>query len=322
MGGAWVFVGAVESISSSLGVPQVILALVIAPIATELPEKFNSVIWIRAGKDTLAMGNLTGAMVFQSAIPTVVALVFAGSSWAIGEESFLAFASAGIAFLSCALIFLPMATPEIIMGASLLTLYVSIGSEPFFPLNALTILIAHVMFNISFVVVTVRARLADFPRHLEEAAMDLGATEWVTFWKVTFPLILPGIVAAALLAFSLSIDDFVITNFTAGKTQTFPMFIYAKSRIGIPVQVNVIGTCIFLIAVGLVALSTLAVLLGGHDRGVDVAERESQPAFLVVPEGRARDAEHALLGEETAGDRGRVGGVAHLRSPTAPGPAR
>ena len=155
------------------------------------------------------------------------------------------------------LIFLPMATPEIILGASLLTLFVSIGSEPFFPLNAVTVLIAHVMFNISYVVTTVRARLAGFPRHLEEAAMDLYANEFQTFWKVTFPLILPGIIAAALLAFSLSIDDFVITNFTAGKAQTFPMFIYAKYRIGIPPQVNVIGTIIFLVAVGSVLLTTL-----------------------------------------------------------------
>ena len=157
-----------------------------------------------------------------------------------------------------ALIFIPMATPEIVLGASLLTMFVSIGGPPFFPLSAVTILIAHIMFNISFVVVTVRARLEGFPRHLEEAAMDLGATEWTTFWKVTFPLILPGIVAAALLAFSLSIDDFVITNFTAGKAQTFPMFIYAKYRIGIPVQVNVIGTMIFLVAVGTVGITTLA----------------------------------------------------------------
>jgi spermidine/putrescine transport system permease protein len=157
-----------------------------------------------------------------------------------------------------ALIFIPMATPEIVLGASLLTMFVSIGGPPFFPLSAFTILIAHIMFNISFVVVTVRARLTGFPRHLEEAAMDLGANEWLTFWKVTFPLILPGIVAAGLLAFSLSIDDFVITNFTAGKTQTFPMFIYAKNRIGIPVQVNVIGTIIFLIAVGTVGVTTLA----------------------------------------------------------------
>ena len=155
------------------------------------------------------------------------------------------------------LLILPMATPEIVLGASLLTLFVSIGQAPFFPLNFVTILIAHIMFNISYVVVTVRARLAGFPRHLEEAAMDLFANEWQTFWKVTFPLILPGVVAAALLAFSLSIDDFVITNFTAGKTQTFPLFIYAKARIGIPVQVNVIGTIIFGVAVILVGASTL-----------------------------------------------------------------
>jgi len=157
-------------------------------------------------------------------------------------------------------IFLPMATPEIVLGASLLTMFVSIGQ----PRNELTILIAHIMFNISFVVVTVRARLTGFPRHLEEAAMDLGATEWVTFWKVTFPLIFPGIMAAALLAFSLSIDDFVITNFTAGQTVTFPMYIYGSYRIGVPVQVNVIGTIIFLAAVGAVVVSTL---LQRRDRG-------------------------------------------------------
>jgi spermidine/putrescine transport system permease protein len=157
-----------------------------------------------------------------------------------------------------ALIFLPMATPELILGASLLTMFVSIGNAPFFPLNFVTILIAHVMFNISYVVVTVRARLAGFPRHLEEAAMDLYANELQTFWRVTFPLILPGIVAAALLAFSLSIDDFVVTNFTSGKTQTFPMFIYAKNRLGVPVQVNVIGTIIFLVAVGSVLVTTIS----------------------------------------------------------------
>lgn len=160
--------------------------------------------------------------------------------------------------LTNSLIFLPMATPEIVMGASLLTLYVSIGNPPFFPLNIVTILIAHILFNISYVVVTVRARLVGFPRHLEEAAMDLGANEWVTFWRVTFPLILPGIIAAALLAFSLSIDDFVITNFSAGRTQTFPMFIYAQARVGVPVQVYVIGSIIFLVAVISVGLTTLA----------------------------------------------------------------
>jgi spermidine/putrescine transport system permease protein len=160
------------------------------------------------------------------------------------------------------LIFLPMATPEIVLGASLLTMFVATVQLPLpegllFPLNIRTVLIAHIMFNISFVVVTVKARLANFPHHLEEAAMDLGANEWTTFWKVTFPLILPGVIAAALLAFSLSIDDYVITAFTSGQTETFPLFIYGSQLRGIPVQVNVIGTMIFVSAVLLVVLTTL-----------------------------------------------------------------
>jgi spermidine/putrescine transport system permease protein len=201
----------------------------------------------------LGLSDAVGLSIIIAILSTLIATAL-GTLMALALERYH-FRGKGI---TNALIFVPMATPEIIMGASLLTMFVAIGSPPFFPLNFLTILIAHVMFNISYVVVTVRARLAGFPRHLEEAAGDLYANEWQTFWRVTFPLILPGIIAAALLAFSLSIDDFVITNFTAGKTQTFPMFIYAKSRIGIPVQVNVIGTCIFLIAVGGVALTTLA----------------------------------------------------------------
>ena len=162
------------------------------------------------------------------------------------------------------IIFLPMATPEIVLGASLLSLFVAtalpplVGSVPtLFPTGFLTILIAHVMFNISYVVVTVKARLSGFDRRLEEAAMDLGANEITTFWKVTFPLILPGIMAAALLAFSLSIDDFVITNFVSGTTNTFPIWVYSIQRNALPVQINVIGSIIFLGAVGLVGLTTL-----------------------------------------------------------------
>jgi spermidine/putrescine transport system permease protein len=161
------------------------------------------------------------------------------------------------------LIFLPMSTPEIVLGASLLTTFTASVQLPFvpeglvYPLSIRTIIIAHIMFNISFVVVTVKARLQGFPRHLEEAAMDLGANEWTTFWKVTFPLILPGVMAAALLAFSLSIDDYVITSFTAGQTPTFPLYIYGSQLRGIPVQVNVIGTTIFVVAVGLVVVTTL-----------------------------------------------------------------
>ncbi len=108
VGGAYLFVGAVEHLAASIGVSEILLALVIAPIATELPEKFNSLIWVRQGKDTLAMGNITGAMVFQSAIPTVVALVLAGDSWRVSGDSAVAFASAGIAFLAVGAVFLPM----------------------------------------------------------------------------------------------------------------------------------------------------------------------------------------------------------------------
>jgi cation:H+ antiporter len=118
--GAVAFVDAVGHVASTLGVSQVLLTLVIAPIATELPEKFNSIIWVRQGKDTLAMGNITGAMVFQSAIPVSVALVFAPESWVAAPGSYIAFASAGIAFLSSAAIFLPMARTGRLRGRWLL----------------------------------------------------------------------------------------------------------------------------------------------------------------------------------------------------------
>ncbi len=143
------------------------------------------------------------------------------------------------------LIFLPIASPEVVLGASLLSLFVSMGVTR----SLITIVIAHVMFDISYVVITVRARIAGFDRHLEEAAMDLGADEGTTFRKVTLPLIFPGILAAALLAFALSIDDFVITQFNAGQTVTFPLWVYGASRVGVPPQVNVMGTLIFATAV-------------------------------------------------------------------------
>jgi cation:H+ antiporter len=118
--GAYFFVDAVEHLATSFGLDEALLALVIAPIATELPEKFNSVIWVRQGKDTLAMGNITGAMVFQSTIPTVVALLFAAGAWSFGEGSRLAFGSAAIAFLSSAVIFIPMARAGRLTGRLLL----------------------------------------------------------------------------------------------------------------------------------------------------------------------------------------------------------
>jgi spermidine/putrescine transport system permease protein len=143
------------------------------------------------------------------------------------------------------LIFLPLSTPEIVLGASLLTLFLNLNVI----FGFWTILIAHIMFCISFAVVTVKARLVGFDRHLEEAAMDLGANEWTTFRKVTLPLTAPAILAALLLCFAISIDDFVVTYFNSGSKVTFPLFVWGAARIGAPPQVNVIGTAIFVVAV-------------------------------------------------------------------------
>jgi spermidine/putrescine transport system permease protein len=151
------------------------------------------------------------------------------------------------------LIFLPMATPEIVMGSSLLTLFLNYS----FPLGFATILIAHIMFNISYVVITVRARLTGFDRHLEEAAADLFANPWTTFYRVTLPLIAPGVLAAGLLSFALSVDDFVITYLVSGADQTFPLFVWGSARVAVPPQINVIGTAIFVVAVGLMLLNVL-----------------------------------------------------------------
>ena len=153
------------------------------------------------------------------------------------------------------LVFLPMATPEVVMGSSLLTLFVSMQV----PLGATTILIAHVMFAVSFVIVTVKARIAGLDPRLEQAAMDLYANERQTFLRVTLPLVAPGIVAAALLAFALSFDDYIITNFTASASSvTFPMYVWGTASRGTPVQINVIGTVMFLLALSLVAVGQLA----------------------------------------------------------------
>jgi spermidine/putrescine transport system permease protein len=162
------------------------------------------------------------------------------------------------------LVFLPMSTPEIVLGASLLTLFLSIDV---LTLGFWTILIAHVMFCISYVVVTVKARLIGFDRHLEEAAMDLGANEWVTFARVTLPLIAPAIVAALLLCFALSIDDFIITNFVAGSTVTFPLFVWGAARVATPPQINVIGTAIFGVFVTIMLVNAF-VQIGRAKRGV------------------------------------------------------
>ena len=138
-----------------------------------------------------------------------------------------------------------IAAPSVVVGASLLGFFVYLGV----PRGFTTILLAHVAFNIAFVVVVVQARVADLDESLVEAARDLGAAPLIAFWKVTFPLIFPGILAAALLAFALSIDDFIITSFVAGQTLTFPLWVYGAVKVGIPPQVFVMGTLIFLTGV-------------------------------------------------------------------------
>jgi spermidine/putrescine transport system permease protein len=151
------------------------------------------------------------------------------------------------------LIFLPLSTPEIVLGASLVTLFLDLNVV----FGFWTILIAHIMFCISFAVVTIKARLIGFDRHLEEAAMDLGANEWTTFRKVTLPLIAPAIFASLLLCFSISVDDFVVTYFNSGNEVTFPLFVWGAARVGAPPQVNVIGTAIFVIALGAMLVNVL-----------------------------------------------------------------
>jgi spermidine/putrescine transport system permease protein len=222
------------------------------PIAVMIAFSFNdpagrqNITWqgftLRNYVDLWGRPDITGPMV-NSLIVAVVATLISTILGTLIGMALTRYEFKGRTGLNL-LIFIPMATPEIIMGASLLSLFVSIGIQR----DLMTIVIAHVMFNISYVVVTVRARIAGFNRALEEAAMDLGANEWTTFRKVTFPLIFPGILAAALLAFALSIDDYVITLFVAGRSITFPLWVFGVSRLGIPPEVNVLGTLIFLTA--------------------------------------------------------------------------
>ena len=186
-----------------------------------------------------AFGNSIKIGLIATTIATILGTMIA---FAIGRYAFK-----GKGLINT-LVFLPMATPELVLGASLLTMFLGIGFNPGF----LTIVIAHVMFCISFVVVTVKARIASLDPRLEQAAMDLYADEKETFRRVTFPLVAPGIAGAALLAFSLSFDDFIITNFNSGTTITFPLYVYTHAERGLPAQANVIGSAMFFLALTIV----------------------------------------------------------------------
>ncbi|MDY7086829.1 MAG: ABC transporter permease [Actinomycetota bacterium] len=187
--------------------------------------------------------DLTSALITSIVIAIVASLLSGalgtGIGYALGRYRFRGSGSLNL------IMFATMSSPELIMGASLLSLFVSAGAG----LGPVTITIAHVMFSISFVAVVVRARVMTLDRSIEEAAADLGASPWTTFWKVTFPIILPAVFSGVLLAFALSIDDFIVTAFTAGTTKTFPLWIWGATRVGIPPQVNVMGTLIFAVGV-------------------------------------------------------------------------
>lgn len=191
-----------------------------------------------------ALGNSIKIGLLATIFSTILGTMIA---FAIGRYAFKGRSASNL------LIFLPMATPEIVLGASLLSLFLVFQVNPgFWP----TVL-AHVVFCVSFVVVTVKARIASLDPRLEQAAMDLYANEFQTFRRVTLPLVAPGIAAAALLAFSLSFDDFIITNFNSGTVTTFPKFVYISAARGIPAQANVIGSAMFFLALALVIIGQI-----------------------------------------------------------------
>jgi spermidine/putrescine transport system permease protein len=188
-----------------------------------------------------ALGNSIKIGLLATIFSTILGTLIA---FAIGRYAFKGRSASNL------LIFLPMATPEIVLGASILSLFLVLQVNPgFWPT-----VIAHVVFCVSFVVVTVKARIASIDPRLEQAAMDLYANEFQTFRRVTLPLVAPGIAAAALLAFSLSFDDFIITNFNSGTVTTFPKFIYGAAARGIPAQANVIASAVFFLALALVVI--------------------------------------------------------------------
>jgi spermidine/putrescine transport system permease protein len=220
---------------------------VIAVFSFNDPEgKFNYT-WqgftTESWQDPFAVEGLNDAMVTSlelAALSTLVSTILGTLlALALVRHEFFGRRAANL------LIVIPMATPEVVIGAALLSMFVTWN----FALGFETLLIAHIMFSISFVVVVVRSRLIGFDRSLEEAARDLGAGAFQTFRLVTLPLLMPGIVGAALLAFALSVDDFVISNFNAGQTETFPLWIFGAAQRGIPVQVYVLATMLFVVTV-------------------------------------------------------------------------
>lgn len=200
-----------------------------------------------------ALGNSLKIALLSTAISTLVGTM---AALALSQYRFRGRSTVG------ALAYLPMMVPEIVMGIALLTFFIKVGIQ----LSLWTVVWAHVAFSVGYVTVTVRTRLAGLSGNLEEAAADLGADPWTTFRLVTFPRILPGILSGALLAFTLSFDDFVITFFTAGVgAGTLPLKIYSMLKFGVTPEINAISTIMLVLTIGLLALwSRLENRPGGH----------------------------------------------------------
>jgi spermidine/putrescine transport system permease protein len=267
------------------------IAYMLIPIAVIIAFSFNDPLgkfnftWegftLEHWSDPFAITELNDAMVLSlqlAALSTIVSTVI-GTLMAMALVRYQFFGRRASNFL----IVIPMATPEVVIGAALLSMFLLYGVSPGFN----TLFIAHVMFSISFVVVVVRSRLIGFDRSLEEAARDLGADAFTTFRTVTLPLLAPGIAAAALLAFALSIDDFVISNFNSGTTVTFPLYIFGASQRGIPVEVNVIATMLFAVTV-VAMLFTIWQQRRAERMAAARPEQEVEAATLALAPGQGR----------------------------------
>ena len=250
------------------GYTHLVMLWLFAPIIVMIVFGFNdthgrlNIVWtgftLRWFEDPFGVTALTNAVSTSLVTATVGAFI----STVLGTMIALAshrYSFRGKALLD-AIMVMNIAASEVVMGAALLTLFIA-GNVP---LGPVTIVLAQVMFSIPFVAITVRARLVGFDNLLEEAAQDLGASPLTTFMLVTLPIILPGVLAAALLAFALCLDDYVITSFVSGNTLTFPLWVYGATRLGVPPQVNVIGTLIFL--AGVIIAISFASIQGWRNR--------------------------------------------------------
>jgi len=242
-----------------------VIAYLVFPIAIMIVYSFNRVVtglqlvsfswngltteWYRQWSNVPGLTSAFWLSIRLALVSTVIATVL-GTLLAIALVRYRSKKFRGRVAVEQVL-FLNIAAPEIVMGASLLGLFVTFNIARGF----LTLVLAHVMFSIAYVTVTVRARLSGFDRSLEEAAYDLGANPVTTFRLVTLPLITPGVLAGALMAFALSIDDFVTSNFVSGSSPPFPVWVYGATRVGIPPQVFVFGTVIFAVGIGFALMS-------------------------------------------------------------------